>query len=436
MANYASRPIYHPLKGAPVIPGDKSLSHRALLMSAIAEGRSTIKHCLLGEDNLSTIAALKALGVDITLEGSDISIEGKGKFGLTQASSPLDLGNSGTSMRLLAGLLAAQPFDSTLLGDDSLMQRPMLRVAAPLRLMGARIFLSKNDTAPIYIEGQQSLAGISYQLPYPSAQVKSAILLAGLYASGTTQIKESLVSRNHTELMLQSLGYPVKHSDHTIIIDNNGTLAPHDFSIPGDVSSAAFFMVAATIVPGSDILLKNIGLNDTRCAIIPLLQQMGADITCSSQAIVDGEPVGDIRVKYASLQAITVPQNFISIAIDEFPIFFIAAALASGTTFLSGASELRVKESDRLAAMEQGLNAICIKAVGTSDGLAIEGGGIEGGVVHSYGDHRIAMAFLIAGAVAKAPIEVLQCDPIATSFPAFFDQINTLGYEVNQINDK
>ncbi len=407
------------LTGTVNIPGDKSISHRSIMLGAIANGRTDVYGFLAGEDCLATIQAFRAMGV--TIEGPDngtVIIEGVGKHGLHAAKHLLDLGNSGTSMRLLTGLLAGQPFVSQLSGDESLQKRPMGRVVDPLTAMGAQID-SHEGKPPLFIHATKTMHGITYQMPIASAQVKSALLLAGLYATGTTTVIEPSASRDHTERMLQSFAYPIEIDDQRISIDGNAELKATRIDVPADISSAAFFIVAATITPGSSIMLKNIGINPTRIGVITILRMMGAAITLHNQRLFGAEPVADIQVNYAPLHGIEIPVEQVPQAIDEFPILFIAAACAQGQTVLRGAKELRVKESDRIQTMADGLQILGIDAQPLDDGIVINGGIMRGGEIDSHGDHRIAMAFAIAGLLSQQAIKIKDCSNVATSFPEF-----------------
>jgi len=394
------------------VSGDKSISHRAIILSSIAEDISTISNLSLGLDVLNTIEAMRALGVEIHLKNTTCEIHGVGLHGLKPSKKPINCGNSGTAMRLLTGLLSAQKFNSILIGDDSLQRRPMLRVAEPLRLMGAKINLSSRNTAPIEIIGGRTLKGIQYDLKIPSAQVKSAILLAGLYTIGATQVHENVLTRDHTEKMLQ------KNVDIK--------------KIPGDISSATFFIVLASITKGSDLIIRKVGVNPFRTGIIDILKLMGANIELFNHDFFGLEPVADIRIRYAPLHGITIPQELIANAIDEFPAIFIAAVCASDNTVLRGARELRVKESDRIAAMAKGFAQLNVKTEEYDDGIMIFADQkFQGGCVNSFGDHRIAMAFAIAGHVAKGPVFVDNCALVKTSFPNFVELANQVGMQIN-----
>ncbi|RLA43217.1 MAG: bifunctional prephenate dehydrogenase/3-phosphoshikimate 1-carboxyvinyltransferase [Gammaproteobacteria bacterium] len=421
------------LKGEVRVPGDKSISHRAIIIGSIAEGVTNISGFLEGEDSLATVQAFRDMGV--VIEGPNrgrVVVHGVGLHGLKAPPGPLYLGNSGTSMRLLTGLLAGQQFDSILTGDESLSRRPMLRVADPLRLMGAKIATAEGGTPPLSISGNQSLKAIDYKLPVASAQVKSCVMLAGLYAQGETSITEPAPTRDHTERMLIGFSYPVVANSGVIRIDSGAPLLASAIDVPADISSAAFFMVAASIARDSDILLKHVGINPTRIGVINILRLMGANIELLNERSMAGEPVADIRVRSAALHGINIPEDQVPLAIDEFPVIFIAAACARGSTVLTGAEELRVKESDRIQAMAEGLLALGITAQVQADGMVIEGGTLSGGEVESHGDHRIAMAFTIAGLRSKMPVVVRNCSNVATSFPGFVDLANTLGLTITE----
>ncbi|HAT4416682.1 TPA: 3-phosphoshikimate 1-carboxyvinyltransferase [Legionella pneumophila] len=431
MLNFISKPVGC-LKGEITVPGDKSISHRSIIFGAIAIGTSVIDGFLDGEDCIATLKAFQSMGVRI--EGPDkqrVIIHGVGKYGLKQPQNIIDCGNSGTSMRLLAGLLAAQQFDSQLTGDESLLKRPMLRISRPLSQMGADV-TTQDGKPPIVIKGGKKLNGIHYVMPEASAQVKSCLLLAGMYAEGQTKITENAVSRDHTERMLRTFSYPVQIQDGTIVIDRNGECYGTRLNIPGDISSAAFFIVAASITPDSDVLIRNVGINPTRTGIIHILTEMGADIRILNQRAYGEEPVADLHIRYSQLKGIDIPVSMVPLAIDEFPVIFIAAACAQGKTTLHGAKELRLKESDRIGAMVDGLNQLGVHAEGFDDGILIEGGSIQGGEVNSRGDHRIAMSFAIAGAVASAPVTIKNCANVATSFPSFVTTANMLHFQIEE----
>ena len=417
------------LQGEARVPGDKSMSHRSIMLGSLADGVTHVKGFLEAEDALATLQAFRDMGVEIEgpVDGC-LTIHGVGKHGLKAPKNDLYLGNSGTSMRLLSGLLAGQPFNSVLTGDKSLSGRPMKRVTEPLALMGADIKATEKGTAPLYITGKAGqLQGIDYAMPMASAQVKSCLLLAGMYAEGETSVTEPAPTRDHTERMLSGFSYPVKQQGSKVTITANGELTAADIDVPSDISSAAFFLVGASIAPGSDLLLKHVGINPTRTGVIDILRLMGANIEVLNERVVGGEPVADLHVVYSPLTGIDIPEALVPLAIDEFPVLFVAAACAKGQTRLSGAEELRVKESDRIQVMADGLQILGVDAQPTEDGMVIQGGAIGGGVVTSHGDHRIAMAFSIAGLRADAPITILDCANVNTSFPEFKDLVHRLG---------
>jgi 3-phosphoshikimate 1-carboxyvinyltransferase len=416
------------------VPGDKSISHRCIMLGALAEGITRVSGFLEGEDALATVAAFRAMGVEI--EGPDdgnVIIHGVGMWGLKAPRAALDLGNSGTSIRLLSGLLAGQLFDTQLTGDASLRARPMGRVIEPLLLMGADIQGQAGGRPPLQIAGGRPLRGIQYELPMASAQVKSCVLLAGLYSEGGTSVTEPAATRDHTERMLRGFGYEVTSDNGVISLAGGGSLLATNIDVPADISSAAFFLVAASIAPGSDLLLTHVGINPTRTGVLNILRLMGADITVKNQREVGGEPVADIRVRYAPLKGIEIPGEQVPLAIDEFPVLFIAAACAEGRTVLRGAKELRVKESDRIAAMAEGLTTLGIVNEVLEDGIVIEGGTLGGGVIHTHHDHRIAMSFAIAALRAEREISILDCDHVATSFPGFDALARGLGLQISTL---
>ena len=420
------------LTGEARVPGDKSISHRSIMLGALADGQTRVSGFLEGEDALATVAAFRAMGVSI--EGPDegrVTIQGAGIQGLRAPAEPLDMGNSGTSMRLLSGILAGQPFDSVLTGDASLQGRPMGRVITPLEQMGASIQGSEAGRPPLRISGVSTLNGIHYDLPMASAQVKSCVLLAGMFAQGRTSVTEPAPTRDHTERMLRGFGYDVVREGDVISLEGGGRLEACDIEVPADISSAAFFLVAASIAPGSDLLLTHVGINPTRIGVINILRAMGADIALKNEREVGGEPVADIRVRYAPLQGIEIPDDQVPLAIDEFPALFIAAACAEGTTVLRGAEELRVKESDRIASMAEGLTTLGIENEVLDDGIIIHGGTLGGGVIRTFHDHRIAMSFSIAALRAEQEIRVLDCDHVATSFPGFDALARGLGLQIS-----
>ncbi len=408
------------LTGTVRVPGDKSISHRAVMLGALANGETQVRGFLEGDDALATLATLRALGVRIDgPDAGELLIHGVGLHGLAPAPHALDLGNSGTSMRLLSGLLAGQRFASELIGDASLMRRPMRRVTEPLALMGANIQTTPSGTAPLRIQPVEALQGIDYTLPVASAQVKSALLLAGLYAAGTTRVLEPGVTRDHTERMLTAMGYPVEVNGPEVSLSGGHALQAGSVQVPADISSAAFFMVGAAITPGAAVTLTDVGLNPTRTGVIEILQRMGATIEVTPQGSAAGEPIGTVEVRAAPLSGIEIPAHLVPLAIDEFPALFVAAACANGTTRLRGAEELRVKESDRIAVMAEGLMALGIDAQPTPDGIDIQGGVLQGGHVQAHGDHRIAMAFAMAGLVASGTIRIDGAAEVDTSFPGF-----------------
>lgn len=430
MQNYIVKPGGK-LTGEFTVPGDKSISHRSIILGSIAEGITKISGFLEGADCLATMHAFRAMGVEITdpIYGNLI-IKGVGLNGLQVPNKIIDLGNSGTSIRLLTGLLAGQKFASTLTGDESLRKRPMARIAKPLQQMGAEIKMRDDNYPPLHISGGKKLQAINYAMPIASAQVKSGLLLAGLYANGTTIITEPATTRDHTERLLKTFGCPIEYNDHQIILKKPGQLKATELMVPADISSAAFFIVGATIATGSEILLKNIGINPTRTGVITILQMMGANIELMNRRLLGEEPVADIVVKSSQLKGIEIPLELVPLAIDEFPAIFIAAACAEGITILRGAKELRVKESDRIQVMADGLTAIGINAQTIEDGIVIHGGKIKGGKINSHGDHRIAMSFAIAGLMAQNEITIEDCANVATSFPNFVELAQQIGLQI------
>ncbi|NOZ10091.1 MAG: 3-phosphoshikimate 1-carboxyvinyltransferase [Gammaproteobacteria bacterium] len=421
------------LQGRIAVPGDKSISHRAVMLGAIAQGRTEIEGLLEGEDVLATVAAFRAMGVNITgPHKGQMHIDGVGLGGLRSPDGVLDMGNSGTAMRLLCGLLAGQAFSSKLTGDSSLLKRPMARVATPLNSMGAVIECGKNNCPPLHIRGGQALKGMEYAMPVASAQVKSAILLAGLYAQGRTTVIEPAPSRDHTERMLRGLGYTVVQQPGVVSIEGGGRLQAHSLQIPGDISSAAFFIVGAVISSGSDVVLENTGVNPTRLGVITILKAMGAKIDLENERVIGGEPVADIHVQSSQLHGINIPQEQVPLAIDEFPAILIAAACAEGETILSGAKELRVKESDRIQAMAKGLQSLGVEVQEAADGAVIQGKpSFSGAIVESHDDHRIAMAFAVAGLRARAGIRIKNCKNVDTSFPGFAELAARAGLQIS-----
>lgn len=424
------------LQGEARVPGDKSISHRSVMFGSLAEGITEISGFLEGEDSLNTLRCFRAMGVAITdPEEGRVTIEGVGLHGLKQAEKPLYVGNSGTSMRLMAGILAGQAFDSVLEGDASLSRRPMKRVVDPLTAMGAQIESGPEGRSPLKIHGVQSLKAIDYPMPIASAQVKSCVLLAGLYAEGRTCVTEPAPTRDHTERMLSGLGVGTQRDGARVCIEQadagDRRLVGRTLEVPADISSAAFFLVAGSIVPDSEILLTHVGLNPTRTGVIDILQAMGADIRIENRRDVGGEPVGDMRVTSAELHGIEIDEALVPLAIDEFPVIFVAAACAKGRTVLTRAEELRVKESDRIAVMADGLAKLGIDATPTADGMIIEGRGeptpFGAATIYAQGDHRIAMAFAVAGLKARGEVTIHDCQFVETSFPGFAELFNRLG---------
>ena len=418
-----------PLTGRIRVPGDKSISHRALMFGALAVGRSRISGLLEGEDVLATAAALRTMGAAIEKDGKDWIVDGVGVGTLLQPGQTLDMGNSGTSTRLLMGLVASHGITASFTGDASLSNRPMGRVIDPLSEMGASFTTSPGGTLPLMMEGIQPAVPIRYRLPVASAQVKSAVLLAGLNTPGTTTVIEPVPTRDHTERMLRGFGVEVQageeNGERIISVTGPCDLSPCDIEVPGDPSSAAFFAVAATIVPGSDLVIENVGLNPTRDGIYRVLEQMGADIEKQDEREVGGEPVADLRVRHAKLNGIEVDPAIAPSMIDEFPVLFVAAALAEGTTVTSGLEELRVKESDRLSTMGAALERVGARVEESADGLTIHGTGgaaLAGGdEIATHLDHRIAMSMAVAGLASDGGVELDTTEPIATSFPNFMD---------------
>lgn len=414
------------------VPGDKSISHRAVMLAALAQGESRFEGFLAGADTLATAAAFRAMGVRI--DGPDegrVTVQGVGLHGLRAPAGPLDMGNAGTGMRLLAGLLAGQRFGVTLIGDESLSRRPMRRVIAPLRQMGADIAAAEGDTPPLVLRPTAQLRGIDYVLPMASAQVKSCLLLAGLYAQGRTCVTEPAPTRDHTERMLAAFGRPLQRDGARVCIDGGDMpLRATSFAIPGDISSAAFPLVAALIAESGEALIENVGVNPTRTGILDILRAMGADIALLNPREAGAEPVADLRVRASALRGIVVPTELVPLAIDEFPAIAVAAACAQGETLITGAQELRVKESDRIAAIANGLTALGIAVEALPDGLRIQGGQFHGGVVDSHGDHRIAMAFSLAALRADGPVRIRDCVNVGTSFPGYVELMRGLGLAI------
>ncbi|MEW7994905.1 MAG: 3-phosphoshikimate 1-carboxyvinyltransferase [gamma proteobacterium symbiont of Clathrolucina costata] len=416
------------------VPGDKSISHRSIMLGSLADGVTEVTGFLEGEDSLATLNAFRQMGVAIDgpTQGR-VTIQGVGMHGLQAPDGALDLGNSGTSMRLLTGLLAGQGMAVTLTGDSSLSGRPMRRVIDPLSRMNASIGSTEAFTAPLQIHPQSRLQGIDYQMPMASAQVKSALLLAGLCAKGETCITEPAPTRDHTERMLQGFGYPVRRDGNRICLTGGGRLSACEIDIPADISSATFFLVGVSIAEGSEMVLQHVGINPTRDGVISILKLMGAEIELLNEREVGGEPVADIRVTSTDLHGIDIPEELVPLAIDEFPAIFVAAACARGETRLRGAEELRVKESDRIQVMAEGLQRLGIEADPRPDGIVIQGGALQDGKVESHGDHRIAMSFAMAGLRATGPIEIADCANVNTSFPGFVPSAADMGLQIAEV---
>jgi cyclohexadieny/prephenate dehydrogenase / 3-phosphoshikimate 1-carboxyvinyltransferase len=420
------------VKGRIRVPGDKSVSHRSIMLGSLADGVTQVSGFLEGEDSLATLQAFRDMGVQIEgPENGNVTIHGVGMRGLKASPKPLDLGNSGTSMRLMSGLLAGAGIEATLIGDASLSKRPMRRVTEPLAKMGASIETSEGGLPPLRIHAVKNLQGIDYVLPMASAQVKSCLLLAGLYADGETAVTEPAPTRDHTERMLRGFGYDVEVIGNRVRIRGGGKLTATSIDVPADISSAAFFLVAASITPGADLVLEHVGINPTRIGIVNILKAMGGDIELLNERIVGGEPVADLRVRHAPLRGIHIPEDQVPLAIDEFPVLFVAAACATGETVLTGAEELRVKESDRIQVMADGLKICGVDATPTPDGMIIRGGAIGGGTIESHGDHRIAMSFAVAALRANAQITIRDCANVATSFPGFVELAQRVGMYID-----
>ena len=414
-------PIKGPLGGEISVPGDKSIAHRAVIFASIAKGRSRIFNLSSGDDNSRTVKAFRQMGVEIFRDGDALCVEGKGWDGLRAPAEAIDCGNSGTTMRLLSGLLAGRPFRSALDGDASLRQRPMQRVIDPLTLMGAKITSqSGNGLAPLEIAGG-GLCGIRYVMPIASAQVKSAILLAALQADGTTTLEEPLKSRDHTEVMLRGFGGELAVNCQTIAVKGGQGLIGQEVRIPGDISSAAFFLVAAAVTPGSDVMIRNVGCNPTRDGVIEVLRRMGASVQLSHERAEAGEPVADIRIVGVPLKGVDVSVELVARTIDEYPVLAVAAALADGVTKFFNVKELRYKESDRIAAMTEGLRRFGVEVDEREDSMTIQGGSrLRSAKVRSFGDHRVAMALAVAGLSAEGGVEIDDADCVDISFPGFF----------------
>jgi 3-phosphoshikimate 1-carboxyvinyltransferase len=423
-----------PLKGSIKVPGDKSISHRSIMLGSIATGITKVSGFLEGEDSLATLNSFKEMGVEIERKGSNITINGVGMHGLREPAKPLNLGNSGTSIRLMSGLLSAQSFNSVLCGDESLSKRPMARVIDPLRKMGADISGSESKP-PLMIKGGKKLSSLEYTLPVASAQIKSCLLLAGLYADGETHIIENGISRDHTERMLRGFGYKVTTSPGHVSILGGGILKACDIEVPSDISSSAFFMVAASIAKEADITLLAVNVNPTRTGVIDILRLMGANIELSNERLEAGELIADIRVQSSNLKGIEIPEHLVPLAIDEFPVIFIAASCAQGETVLTGAKELRVKESDRIQVMANGLAALGIKNEVLDDGIKIIGGKFKEQVapIKSHHDHRISMSFAVASVRSNFEIRIDGVDNVKTSFPNFVELTNSIGMNITEV---
>lgn len=421
------------LNGQINIPGDKSMSHRSVMFGAMAMGITEVSGFLEGEDALHTLKAFEQMGVLVDRPAAGkLIIHGKGIDGLQAPKAPIYHGNAGTGMRLLAGLLAGLRFEATLTGDESLNGRPMSRIVDPLKLMGAQVTTADKGTPPLTLLGGEQLTAIEYTTPMASAQVKSCVLLAGLHAKGRTVVHEPGITRDHTERMLRGFNVDVKTDGLSVSVEGGQQLKATSLKVPGDISSAAFFLVGAAMIPGSDLTLRNVGINPTRRGVIDILRLMGATIEENNTRESGGELVADLHVVGAKLKGIEVPTNLVSLAIDEFPALFVAAASATGKTIVSGAEELRVKETDRIQVMTDGLRILGVDITDTPDGAHIVGGPIHGGTVDSVGDHRTAMSFAMAALVSDGPITVLDCDNVATSFPGFVELASGVGLRVSE----
>ena len=415
------------LRGTVTVPGDKSISHRAVLFGSIAKGITRVEGFLQGADCLSTISCFRRLGIDIKNEAGIVTVHGKGLHGLQAPTEVLDCGNSGTTTRLISGILSGQKFPVTLTGDASIQKRPMGRIIKPLTQMGAQITSERGDgCAPLHIQGG-SLHGIHYQSPVASAQVKSAILLAGLYAEGETAVTEPTLSRNHTELMLKGFGADISSSGTTASIRPVSELSGQGITVPGDISSAAYFLAAGSLIPNSEILIQNVGINPTRAGIITVCNAMGADLTLLNEHVVSGEPVADLLIRTSQLKATTIEGTIIPTLIDELPVIALMACFAEGTTIIRDAAELKVKESDRIQVMVENLTAMGAHVEGTDDGMIIEGGHpLHGAVVDSHLDHRIAMTFAIAGKLASGETEITGAECVNISYPTYYQDMEML----------
>jgi len=424
------------LSGTVRVPGDKSMSHRSIMFGAIAHGVTEVSGFLEGEDSLHTLDAFRAMGVRIERGGpGEVTLHGNGIAALTPPQNPIYLGNSGTGMRLLTGLMAGMNIPAVLTGDESLTGRPMRRIVNPLEQMGASISTGEGGTPPLTIAKSPTLSSIEYTCPMASAQVKSAILLAGLHAKGTTTVHEPAVTRDHTERMLRGFGVEVSVEGLSASITGGQTLSATTLTVPGDISSSAFFLVGASMTPGSELILTGVGMNPSRTGVIDILRLMGAQIDVINQRITGGEPIADLHVTGSQLQGIEVPEELVSLAIDEFPALFVAAASATGTTVITGAEELRVKETDRIQVMADGLRALGGDIQDTPDGARVTGKRLAGGVADSCGDHRTAMSFAMASLIADGPITVLDCANVNTSFPGFAAIARASGLNIEERDD-
>lgn len=416
-----------PLRGEISVPGDKSISHRAVMFGALAKGTTEVTHFLQGADCLSTIDCFRRMGIDIENPPSRILVHGKGLGGLTAPSAALDVGNSGTTLRLISGILAGQDFKVLLDGDASIRRRPMKRIMTPLSMMGAGIeSLKGNGCAPLSIAGRP-LHAIHYQSPVASAQVKSCVLLAGLYADGTTRVTEPALSRNHTELMLHFFGAQVLSEGTTASIQPSPTLEGRFIQVPGDISSAAYFIAAALLIPGSEVLIRNVGVNPTRDGILRVCQAMGADITRLNERSDSGEPTADLLVRHSSLRGTVIEGDLIPTLIDELPVIAVMAALAKGTTVIRDAAELKVKESDRIQVMTENLTRMGADVEATEDGMIIHGGSsLQGAIIDSHQDHRVAMSFAVAALAAEGETEIRDASCVSISYPEFYQDLASL----------
>lgn len=411
----------HPLKGEITVPGDKSISHRGIMLGALANGTTSITNFLKGADCLSTISCFQKMGIEIEETESEILVHGKGLHGLSTPTEILDAGNSGTTTRLISGILAGQNFSCDLTGDASIQKRPMKRIMTPLSMMGADITsVHNNGCAPLHIKGAP-LKGISYQSPVASAQVKSCVLFAGLYADGKTSVTEPFLSRNHSELMLSSFGASIETCGTTATIEPEPVLTAQKVEVPGDISSAAFFIAAGLLIPGSELLIKNVGINPTRDGILRVCKRMGANLELLNTRTQCGEPVADVLVKHSELNGTVIEGDLIPTLIDELPVIAVMAACANGETIIRNAEELKVKESNRLEIIVHHLNEMGCDITGTEDGMIIRGGKpLHGAVLDSYLDHRIAMSFAVAGLVADGETEITNADCVNISYPGFY----------------